>query len=73
MTDDYTPDTEEVREAYQISGDGADFKRRFFERGEDFDTWIRKVKAEAFNEGASAYGLSFWDGDAGVVTNPYES
>lgn len=40
MTEPYTPTTEEVREFYQSSEDGLDFKRRFFERGAEFDRWF---------------------------------
>jgi hypothetical protein len=36
----HTPDTEEVRESYQSTGDGLDFKRRYNERGEEFDRWL---------------------------------
>lgn len=68
MTDEYTPETEEIREAYQIAGDGADFKRRFFERGEDFDSWLRNVKAEAWAEGHKRGIGSYLDV---VPLNPY--
>lgn len=37
----YALKTEEVREAYQSTGDGLDFKRRWLERGEEFDAWLR--------------------------------
>lgn len=62
-------DTEEIRESYQIAGDGADFKRRFFERGEVFDAWLRKVKADAWAEGRdSAHWVSF---EGRFDDNPY--
>ena len=44
MTEQYTPTTAEVREAYQGTGDGLDFKRRYAERGEEFDRWLEKHK-----------------------------
>lgn len=46
MSDDFTPDTEEVRESYQSMGDGLDFKRRYNERGEEFDRWLAALIAE---------------------------
>ena len=47
---DYTPSTEEVRESYQSTGDGLDFKRRYFARAGEFDRWLQAVKAEEWNE-----------------------
>lgn len=41
------------------------------EAQETFDSWLNEERAKAFDEGASAFGDSFWDGDAGVVVNPY--
>lgn len=43
----YTPTVEEVREAYQVAGDGADFKRRFNERGIEFDRMVASVERAA--------------------------
>ena len=39
------PTMAELREAYQSTGDGLDFKRRFFERGEEFDRAIDTARA----------------------------
>jgi len=47
---DYTPTVSEVREAYQAAGEGIDFKRRFNERGDEFDTWLAHVQADARKE-----------------------
>ena len=41
----------EVREAYAMTGEGLDFKRVAHERREEFDRWLRAVKAEAWDEG----------------------
>jgi hypothetical protein len=38
--DEYTPTTEQVREAYQMTGDGLDFKRAAEQRGGAFDRWL---------------------------------
>lgn len=47
MTDNYTPDTEEVRELYwAVSG----LPRRDPKAWEEFDRWLRKVKADAWAE-----------------------
>lgn len=42
--------TEAVREAYQSSDDGLDFKSRFRARGAAFDEWLESVKSEAQSE-----------------------
>lgn len=67
---DRIPTTEDIRDGYSFYTGGY-FNETTEEGYAEFDRWLRKVQAEAFNEGASAYGLSFWDGDAGVVENPY--
>ncbi len=46
MSDEHTPTTEEVRECYQMSLDGLDFKRVALERGQDFDRWLAALKRE---------------------------
>jgi hypothetical protein len=46
----HTPDTEEVRESYQSTGDGLDFKRRYNERGEEFDRWLEAHDAALIAE-----------------------
>lgn len=47
MTDDYTPDTEEVRELYwAVSG----LPRRDPKAWDEFDSWLRKVKADLLKE-----------------------
>ncbi len=43
----YTPTSSEVRDAYQSTGDGLDFKRRYFERGDEFDRWLASVERVA--------------------------
>lgn len=45
MTKEIT--TEEVREAYQMTEDGLDFKKAFFRRGEEFDEWLAEVRRGA--------------------------
>ena len=47
MAEPFTPTTEEVRESYQSTDDGLDFKRRFFERGEEFDRWLEQERRAA--------------------------
>ena len=42
----YTPSETEVREAYQMTGDGLDFKKASERRGEEFDRWLAAVKRE---------------------------
>jgi hypothetical protein len=46
------PNGDEVREAYQSSGDGLDYKRRYFERGDEFDAWIATLRAEVYRDAA---------------------
>lgn len=50
--------TEDVREAFTMSGDGLDFKKAAARRGQEFDEWLASVegqaKAEAWDEGAVA-------------------
>jgi hypothetical protein len=47
--DNYTPDTEEVRELYwAVSG----LPRRDPKAWEEFDRWLRKVKADTLREAA---------------------
>lgn len=43
--------TSDVRETYQASEDGLDFKSAHESRGEDFDAWLDRVKYEAFERG----------------------
>lgn len=64
--DDYTPNTEEVRELYwAVSG----LPRRDPKAWEEFDRWLRKVKAEAWAEGRdSAHWVSF---EGRFDDNPY--
>lgn len=38
-----TPTRAEIRECFQMSGDGLDFKRVFTQRGEAFDRWWAQV------------------------------
>lgn len=44
MSDEYTPTTDEIRESYQMSGDGLDFKSVAERRGEEFDRWLAALK-----------------------------
>jgi hypothetical protein len=37
------PETDEVREAYQGSGEGGDFKRAYHEQGEAFAVWLGRL------------------------------
>jgi hypothetical protein len=43
---DYTPTTEEVKDAYGLGGDGADFKAEYWARREAFDRWLAAHDAE---------------------------
>lgn len=57
MTDDYTPTTDYVEEAWcpRYDGEHAWFKgddRRGYEA--EFDRWLKQVKAEAWDEGKRA-------------------
>lgn len=48
MTDaDQTPATEDVRESYAMSGEGADFKRVAREREKAFDRWLYERESQA--------------------------
>jgi hypothetical protein len=51
MSDHMLPSTEEVREAYQASGEGLNFTRVHRQRGRDFDAWLEAVKDQARQEG----------------------
>jgi hypothetical protein len=42
----FTPTTEEIREAYALSDDGLDFKSAAERRGHDFDRWLAAHDAE---------------------------
>jgi len=65
---EYTLTTDEVRESYQGTGDGLDFKHRFFERGEAFDRWLaehtaareRAAAEKALLEAADDVELGDW-------------
>lgn len=66
MTNDYTPDTQEVRELYwAVSG----LPLRDPKPWEEFDRWLRKVKADAWEQGADAVEQGFID--RLEVVNPY--
>lgn len=70
MTDDYTPDTEEVRELYwAVSG----LPRRDPKAWEEFDRWLRKVKAEAWDEAVDSASLEETESRLYIYhdTNPY--
>lgn len=45
-----TPTDAEVREAYQMSEDGIDFKGAFFQRGRDWDAWLAEHDAKLLND-----------------------
>ena len=71
---DYTPTTEEVREAY---GEQTNFRRHasqtftqvFEEEDGEFDRWLAEVKAQAWEEGSQAgYDLAMGVSNA---PNPY--
>jgi hypothetical protein len=51
---EHTTTEAEVRECFQASAEGLDFKRVYYERGETFDRWLAEVKAEALREAAEA-------------------
>lgn len=54
MTEPTEPTTEDVRESYMATGDGLDYKRRYFERAGEFDRWLQGVINSAYNEGYEA-------------------
>lgn len=54
---EYAPTWDEMRECYQASNDGLDFKRRFNERGEEADRWLTAHDAEV----ARAAAEKEWD------------
>lgn len=59
MTDEYTPTTEEVREAYLDRKDFEDAVSFIERRGDEvaaaeFDRWLNTVRAEAWDEGYDA-------------------
>lgn len=65
---EYTPSTEEVREQYwAASGD----PRRDSQAWGEFDRWLRKVQAEAWDEGADAAVHGYELPDASDIQNPY--
>ena len=74
MTDDYTPDTHTVRERYWI----ATVNKTIFPGVDEyansvraeFDRWLRKVRAEAWDVGFEA-GMSDCGHVPEVCTNPY--
>lgn len=41
------PTTEDVRDAYQSTGEGLDFKRVWHERGAEFDYWLAERDRQA--------------------------
>ena len=51
---EYTPTTHDVREAYQATDEGLDFRRVYQERGQEFDRWLtehdRQVAERAWDE-----------------------
>ena len=67
--DDYTPSTEDVRESYTY------FRGTIptVEHAAEFDTWLLRVQAEAWEVGANAGyadGVYGWTG-LDVTPNPY--
>lgn len=46
--------TDEVREAYAMTGEGLDFKRVAQERREEFDRWLAEMQSQAFQAGVEA-------------------
>lgn len=54
------PTTAEVREAYQMTGDGLDFKAAARRRGEEFDAWLALQQAEL-----DPWPLEYPDGSRG--------
>lgn len=57
--------TAEVREAFQMAGEGVDFKRVFAEQGAEFDAWLTEQVVEAHKAG---YRDGFLTGRAGQMT-----
>lgn len=67
---DYTPTTEQVREEYATRMaphlDEA--------RGEAFDRWLKRVQAEAWDEGFADgvnHDIGDWDNAPSIINNPY--
>lgn len=63
--------TEQVREAYQGSGDGAGCMRISFSQEDDFDTWLEEVQRQAAKPAtistleeldAATFQTVIWDG-----------
>lgn len=74
------PTTAEVREAYQSTGDGLDFKHRFFERGAEFDRWLaeecRAAAEKAWDDAMTFIYANAWvslDPGKAPVENPYRA
>lgn len=44
---EYMTTEAEVRECFQASAEGLDFKREYYERGETFDRFMAEVRREA--------------------------
>lgn len=67
---DYTPTTDDVRNSYVENSARA---RQL--RGEQFDRWLRKVKAEAWDEAyyarAENMAREIWE-DGDLLLNPYQ-
>jgi len=57
-----TPSTDEIRQAYQYTDDGLDFRRARDRRGAEFDRWLAEHDAEtrrkALEEAETAVGAS---------------
>lgn len=76
----YTPTTEELCECWTTRDDignpfetDADVEERHHEESVKFDRWLRKVKAEAWEEGSDAgYSFAIRHPDQ-IPVNPYES
>lgn len=79
----YTPTTEEVRSQYQERGNLGwllnvapyNFDKQAMR--DEFDRWLRTVKADAWEEGVAAveaYGMSIanYEQDEELLVNPYE-
>jgi len=52
--DDYTPTTKQVRGAYAAYLGGTFDERQYDRRVERFDRWLKRVKADVWDEGNSA-------------------
>jgi len=75
-TQEYTPDTDEVRELYQIARGEADGIIDFEITGAEFDRWLKAIRAAAWDEGFDAGERDTFEHetfDEPCIENPYRT